>query len=1563
MLIVKTTATSVFWKLKVFLPLLLLTACTGTPRDNGTSLPPPLYLQPQAIAANPEGGYAVNPLTGDSIQSLVNSLGDTLVTGVPIPIMPKFIHPDSVDSPEVVNAPSIESLKKHKAHLNRYKIPENIPTISVDIGQLKTIPVKLAEKQPGGLLDAAHYLVNSTGDTIPTGVPIPVKGKLVKARQPKPTKALPPAIKDAAIVNLQYLNVDQGMNASYVYSILEDKSGNLWFGTNGGGVSKYDGESFSHFTENEGLSNNSVWAILEDKSGNLWFGTLGGGVSKYDGENFSHFTENEGLSNNRVLAILEDKSGNLWFGTEGGGVSKYDGESFLHFTENEGLSNNSVFSILEDKSGNLWFGTNGGGVSKYDPAISGTSSGSFTYFTEKEGLSNNNVWSIFEDKSGNLWFGTWDGGVSKYNPAESGTSSGIFTHFTENEGLSSNRVLSIVEDKSGNLWFGTFGGGVSKYDPAKSGTSSGGFTHFTEKEGLSNNIVFSILEDNSGNLWFGTIGGGVSRYNRESFSHFTENEGLGSTNVLSMFEDKNGNLWFGTLDGGVSKYDGESFTHFTEKEGLSDNSVRSILEDKSGNLWFGTFGGGVSKYEPAESGTSSGSFTHFTEKEGLSNNTVLSIIEDKSGNLWFGTNGGGVSKYDGKSFSHFTANEGLSNNTVWSILEDKSGNLWFGTWGGGVSKYEPAESGTSSGSLTHFTEKEGLSNNHVRSILEDENGNLWFGTLGGGVSKYEPAESGTSSGSFIHFTEKEGLSNNRVLSILESKSNNIWLGTERGLIHIKALPEPVKGSKDGISVSPVQKATPTVQVFGKQDGLKGLHFFANSVFLDSKNRAWWGNVNGLSILDLNTFQLSQDPPVIYLKQLDVNEEFIDYRNISESLGKNIQFSGVEPFTNYPLNLELPYHKNHLTFYFAAIDWSAPHKIHYSYRMLGLNNNWSTPSQEAKADYRNLSYGHYTFQIRAIGESGEWSEPLEYTFTIRPPLWYSWWAIFFYVSLFILGLYGLRRYDMNRIQFRNQLKLEKLTTDSLRNLDHLKTQFFTNISHEFRTPLTLILGPIEKMREEARDSKTQKTLSMVYHNAEKLLALINQLLELSKLESGNYQLKAAKGDFIPLMESLVMSFASRAEQKNIKLEFNFDPQLSRPEFTDHFYFDHDIIEKIVNNLLSNAFKFTPENGHVKVEACLNRLKDKGQVVEVIFRDSGIGIPAEKLPFIFDRFYQVDASTKRDYDGSGIGLALVKDLVDQHKGSIIVKSRTGKGTTFSLRLPFGKEHYSSDQIASKPPVEVKKENGNGIAKALQDKELDWQLSPANETNGPLVLVVEDHAEVRRFIAENLEEHFRVQEAENALEGQRLAIDMIPDLIISDVMMPGMDGFEFCEKLKTDERTSHIPVILLTARAEDPDRMRGLETGADDYLTKPFNPRELLIRATNLMENRRLMREKFSTNTIIKPGEISVTSRDRAFMEKLMGIMEKNMDNEKFSVEDLASEAGMSQSQLHRKLKALINQTANHFIRSVRMHRAMELLEKDAGNIAEIAYMVGYDDPGYFTKSFKAFFGILPSEIRKT
>lgn len=583
------------------------------------------------------------------------------------------------------------------------------------------------------------------------------------------------------------------------------------------------------------------------------------------------------------------------------------------------------------------------------------------------------------------------------------------------------------------------------------------------------------------------------------------------------------------------------------------------------------------------------------------------------------------------------------------------------------------------------------------------------------------------------------------------------------------------------------------------------------------------------------------------------------------------------------------------------------------------------------------------------------------------LWHGPWVYFFFGFIVVGLLYTLRRFELARLKMKNQMRIARLESSALKELDQRKSQFFANISHQFRTPLTLIRGPLERLMEENRNSPDYKTYQQMHASASRLLELINQLLDLSKFESGIYVLKAGPGEIVGFIKGLAMSFASTAEQRRIELKFEICPERDLSDLECTFYYDADILEKIINNLLSNAFKYTPDNGTVCIKLDLVRRTNSKEFLEIAIQDSGIGISEEALPHIFDRFYQAENSERFSFDSSGIGLAYVHELVRIHYGEIEVESQVGSGSTFTVRFPTGKEHLLPEQIISVPSpmenVKVPKEKDlSGSGSGINIHSTVGSTNNPDPDSRPLVLIVEDHEEVRNYIRSCIENEYRVLLTSRAREGFSFAEEYVPDLIISDVMMPEMDGFRFCERIKTSNITSHIPIILLTARVDSDSRIEGLKKGADDYLTKPFHSRELQIRIRNLIANRLALRQRFTSNSIIKPGEISVSSNDEEFIEKLMNLVEMNMGNENFTVETMSREAGMSQSQLHRKLKAIVNMTSNHFIRSVRMHRAMELLQNGKGNISEVAYSVGYDDPGYFSKTFRNFFGRLPSDIQK-
>ncbi|MGZ4075935.1 MAG: two-component regulator propeller domain-containing protein [Bacteroidia bacterium] len=893
----------------------------------------------------------------------------------------KKISPDSVLKPKI--------------------IPAGIPKM-ITAGKPTIIPTNLNVHIAGTpkIILTGPVKINIPGkDTFSLPKTVPAKGIARKAGRPEIVLAKDMVSKDQNPSNFSFYKTLQGLKHNSVRSMIQDKSGNLWFGTIGGGAARYDGKFFTNFTQKEGLIDNQVWSVLEDKKGNLWFGTAGGGVSCYDGKSFTNFTAKEGLSSDQVLGIFEDRKGNIWFATYGGGASCYSPSSsgkteegsFTNYTEKEGLANNVVFSILESKNGNMWFGT-AGGVSCFDGK-------KFMNYTTHNGLLNNQVLSIMQDKKENLWFGTNGGGVACYTPFLNKNGEGSFTNFTEKEGLASNIVFSILEDKN-EIWFATYGGGVSRYD----GKS---FTNFTEKEGLSNNQVWNILEDKSGNIWFGT-NGGVCRYDGKLFTNFTEKEGLANNQVMGIFEDKNENIWLGTNGGGVSLYDGKSFTNFSNKEGLANEVVSSILEDKNGKIWFATYGAGASQFDGK-------SFANYTQKEGLANNAVFCIFKDKKQNIWFGT-GAGVSCYDGKSFTNFTEKEGLANNTVLSIIQDKDGKMWFGTAGGGVSHYSYASGEIAKGSFTNYSEKEGLANNIVLSMLQDADGYIWFGTDGGGVSRYDGK-------SFMNFTEKEGLGNNSVQNLLQDKKGNIWFGTRKGLS--KATPShlaKLNNLKD--NYYPLKEAL--FYNYGYNDGFLGLNCGRNSVLQDRKGRIWWGT-DMLTCYYPSGDVTDTAAPTVNLTDIKLYGEEMRWEDLGDVLTdstgkeiingrskdtvlangirlKDIYFDGMTKWHSLPEHLSLPYNNNNLTFNFIGVHIQSHNHIKYQYKLDGIDPDWSSITERTEANYGNLPSGNYIFQVKAMNQSGVWSSPVEFNFEVRPPWWQTWWFRILVVVCIISGIW-------------------------------------------------------------------------------------------------------------------------------------------------------------------------------------------------------------------------------------------------------------------------------------------------------------------------------------------------------------------------------------------------------------------------------------------------------------------------------------------------------------------------------------------------------------------------------
>ncbi len=1084
---------------------------------------------------------------------------------------------------------------------------------------------------------------------------------------------------------------DQGLALDGISSSCIDHFGNIWFGTYGGGVSRYDGKSFTNFTTVQGLVNNIVFSVAEDKSGNLWFGTQGG-VSKYDGKSFSSLTMADGLVSNVVLSISADKSGNVWFGTNGGGISRYDGKSFTNFTRPEKLAN-IVKSIAEDKSGNLWFATQDG-VLKYDGRA-------FINFTTAQGLVNNVVFSVGADKSGNLWCGTF-GGLSKYDGAS-------FTNLTTAQGMANGIVNAIIEDKSGNLWFGTQGG-VSRYD----GRS---FTNFNTAQGLANNLVFTIAEDKWGSLWFGTQGGGVSRYDGESFTNFTTAQGLANNYIVSIAEDNSGDLWFGTYGGGASRYDRKFFTNFSRAQGLTNDAVICIAKDRSGNLWLGT-AAGLSRYDGK-------SFTNFTTAQGLAGNAVYSILEDRSGNIWFGTFGGGVSRFDGKSFVNFTTAQGLTNNTVFSIAPDTSGNMWFGTDGGGISRYDGQ-------SFTNFTKDQGLAGNIVFNIALDKLGNLWFATDGGlnmlGMNEQEKLTRKKKQAGkkdledghlFTTYTIADGLPDNFSTQVLAGEDDKLYVGSNLGI------------SELNLSAQPGEKAK-VEHVFNSSTGypVKDVNNGQHTIFQDSKGIVWIATGTDKTALvrfDPAAVRRNSGPSTVLIQRIRINEEAVDWyqlqKNVNDSLVKaqqevitygksllpgerdsiskkfkSIQFDSISRFYPLPQKLVLPYQKNNIGFEFAAIEPAFGNRVKYQYLLEGYDKEWSPLSNKTNANFGNINEGNYTFRVKALNPFGVWSET-SYQFRILPPWYRTWWAYTIYIFLFLGALRIFSKWRERNLRSEKdklERRVEERTNELNNTLENLKStqsqliqsekmaslgELTAGIAHEIQNPLNFVNNFSEVNKELLAEMKVAidegnvevvkaiandvvENQEKINHHGKRADAIVKSMLQHSRTSKGQKEPSDINALADECLRLSYHGFRAKDKSFNAAMQTSFEKDIEKINVVPQE------IARTLLNLINNAFYSVNEKKKKLGDAyepsvSVTTKKINGQV-EVAVKDNGFGIPQN----IVDKIYQPFFTTKPSGQGTGLGLSLSYDVITkEHGGTIKVKTTVGEGAEFIIQLPTG------------------------------------------------------------------------------------------------------------------------------------------------------------------------------------------------------------------------------------------------------------------------------------------------------
>jgi signal transduction histidine kinase/ligand-binding sensor domain-containing protein/DNA-binding response OmpR family regulator len=1144
----------------------------------------------------------------------------------------------------------------------------------------------------------------------------------------------------------------------------------------------------------------------------------------------------------------------------------------------------------------------------------------------------NAIKCIIQDSNNDIWVATEFSGLFKYDQDLKQLNYYKLPYYHEN--IDNVRVL--FEDNRKILWIGFDGAGLGKLD-----LGTGNFSVYqhsgNDPFSLSNNTVYTISQSSEGIIWVGNYSGGINLYNdkRYKFGIIQYNpfkqEGLGNNNVRTLYEDKEGIIWLGTRNG-LDRYDPvkDVFKHYYHKEGdshsISSNIVLSILEDSYGKLWVGTFSGGLNVLDKR-----SGRFEHYctnpTDNTSISNNNIYHIFEDSSRNLWIGTLSqlNKFNRSDG-TFAKYPVSG------IRYIFEDSQKRFYIGS-SYGLYLFDP-----NAGSATKIWPS-GSRGYMVPFIYEDTKGELWVATKGRGVLRYSAERVLKAS-----YTVNNGLPNDVINTIVEDDHGFLWLSTNKGICKFDPVTEEIRSYDYG-------------------DGLQGNEFNTNSGIKSKNGLIYFGGVNGLNYFYPNQIQDNLCIPQVLLTNLKISNQQVGIGEEKSPLKTNISISK---------ELNLKYDQSDFTFEFVALNYTFPGKNQYAYKLEGFEDNWNYVGNKRSATYTNIPAGEYVFRVKASNNDMVWNDTgASIEIFITPPFWRTWYAILFYFAVIISLLLMFKRYALIPVEVKNKLLIQRIENEKKEELNQLKLAFFTNISHEFRTPLTLVVGPLEKMlKNTPGNSANRQQIELMLRNSKRLLMMVNQLMDFRKIDMDKMQLKLKQGDICVFIKEIWQSFESLARDRRINYSFYSEKN------SIVTWFDSDAIEKVVYNLLSNAFKFTSEvSGEISVFLSiiqepepnakigwLTKPKDYfPSYLQLIVKDNGIGIEKDKLHRIFDRFYVGDNMHSWKNEGTGIGLALAKSFVELHKGKIWSESDIGEGSRFYVKIPIIPEPFEANNAR----ITFEEGGGKEHPKRMPDAEHykkvskeESELIPDND-DSVIVLIVEDNPDLLEFIKSNMKGNYCFLDATNGQEGFDIALKTVPDIVISDVMMPVMDGLEFCSKLKSHEITSHIPVILLTARASKEFKMEGFKTGADDYITKPFDPDLLESRMINLLESRMKLKELFSKEITLEPTQTIITSQDEKLLSKLMETIDENLDNSEFGVAELVVKLGTSRAVLYRKVKALTNMSVIEFIKTYKLKKAAQFLSQNNLSIAEIAYAVGYSDPKYFSKSFKEVFNISPKE----
>ncbi|MBO9151753.1 two-component regulator propeller domain-containing protein [Chitinophaga sp. GCM10012297] len=1341
----------------------------------------------------------------------------------------------------------------------------------------------------------------------------------------------------AGSMRFSHLGIADGLSQSSVYSIFQDSRGFIWIATTDG-LNRYDGYNFRHFRYDPGnrysINSNELLSIEEDRKGNLLVGTaLGLDMFECRLERFHRILPDGDLPDNiqpaynfkHVNVMKRDREGTVWVGTPRG-LMRYDEEKRVLHPVDLGREPGKPYvrSMAFDADGLLWL-TGLDSVYCYNPATG-------RRLPTPQGLMRNPLMGksatqcIHVDSLGNIFLGTEKDGLIVWDRATGRTEN---YNSATTPRVSSDMVRAIYSH-NGETWIGTRNGlyimnaqrtavrhfVTDKYDPYS----------------ISGNSILSIMKDKAGSMWVGSFAGGVSveHPGNENFSYINEQmgrkPGLTYRVVSSIREDAERNLWIATEGGGVNVYDRRSdeFRHIRVSPAaphhVNPEMVKALQFDGQGHLYIGTLEG-LYRYDVGSGGIRP---VPLKETPKSVSDEVIYGLAGNAQRLWVGTKGGlfRIEGGDTVRYRHNRNNPGsIISNDINALMQDSQGGVWIGTELG--LSWLPAGSGRFRNYLAEYDSV--FNKNAILCIYEDDRRNIWIGTRGGGLKLLNRERN-----QFFTLDTTFGLSSNIVHGIIQDQLGDLWVSFNQSIARIVLRK----------AHAPFDKQDVQVVNYSVNNGLGSNEFLA-ATCRTASGEVMFGGTNGIVSFNPGKLIINKTKPPVALTSFLIKNRPVAIGEKGSPLSESI---------TYTEHITLRHDQAFFAIGFAALNYINPRTNQYAYILEGMKGNpqWNYVGSLQQASFTNLDAGEYVFKVKAANNDGLWNE--QYTslrITVLPPLWKTWYAYLFYLAVIAGVLYFFWNHSLKTARLRHELQMQQRSREKDQELAQRKLSFFTDISHEIKTPLTLILAPLEKLLSgDDAGEKVRHQLQLMQRNGERLLRLTDQLLDFRKFEAGHMKLQVARYDMVKFMREIILSFDAYARQRGIRLELDMLGQLMP------LWFDHDKLEKIMFNLLSNAVKFTPPGGRIKVSVAVN---GEG-MVEINVEDNGAGIAAQHLGKIFNPFHHYN-NTGQPISGTGIGLAFTKGLVTLHRGAITVKSEPaaeGKAgyTCFTVVFPPEAAQYAPEEMLREnpemPPVEP------------------LAASPAREESGadeagqlPVMLIVEDNAEMLGFIASHFRDRYTVHEASDGNEGWRIATEVLPDIIISDVAMPGLNGTDLCRKLKKDERTCHIPVILLTARSPVIFQMEGLETGADDYITKPFNIGLLQLRAGNLLQSRALLRERYSKDITLQPANIAITSADETFLNKVMQFIDANILEPTLNVEQLARELNMSPITLYRKIKALTNQSTIEFIRVYRLKRGAQYLERNEFTVTEVAYMVGFSDVDYFRKCFKAEFGCTPKE----